>query len=112
MHCREHRKLRLFRRNTVLPVDAEPHASAEREPVPEAALHDARFAERAGPRVERVFLAEERRRRLVFEACRAHGNDVAARAKSSLAFTSQRERDAALGRFGGVKRSLKFAHHV
>ena len=103
MHCREHRKLRLFRRNTVLPVDAEPNTAAEREPVPEAALDDARLAERAGPRVERVFLAEERRRRLGFEAGRAHGYYISSRAKSSLAFASQRERDAALGRFGGVE---------
>jgi len=84
-------------------VNAQPHASAEREPVPEAALDDARLAERAGPRVQRVLFAEERCRRLVFEACRAHRDDVAARTKSSLAFTSQRERDAARHRFGGVK---------
>ena len=112
MHCREHRKLRLLGSDPVLPVNTQPDAAAEREPVPEAALDDARLAERARPRVERVLFAEERRRRLVFEARRAHGNYIAARAKSSLAFTSQRERDAALGRFGGVERCLEFAHHV
>ena len=104
MHCREHRKLRLFRRNTVLPVDAEPNTAAEREPVPKAALDDPRLAERARPRVERVLLAEERRRRLAFEACRTHGNYIASCTKRSLAFASQCERDAALGRFGGVER--------
>ena len=103
MHCLGHCQLSLFRRNTVLPVDAQPHTSAEREPVPEAALDDLRLTERAGPRVERVLFAEERRRRLVFEARRAHGNDVAARAKGPLARAAQRERDAALGRFGGVE---------
>ena len=104
MHCREHRKLRLLGSDSVSAVDAEPNTAAEREPVPEAALDDARLAERARPRVERVLFAEERRRRLVFEARRAHRDDVAARAKGPLAFTSQRERDAALGRFGGVER--------
>ena len=104
MHCREHRKLRLLGSDSVSAVDAEPNTAAEREPVPEAALDDTRLAERARPRIQRVLLAKERRRRLVFEARRAHRDDVAARAKSSLAFTSQRERDAALGRFGGVER--------
>jgi hypothetical protein len=104
MHCREHRKLRLLGSDPVLPVDAQPHAAAEREPVPKAALDDARLAERARPRVERVLFAEERRRRLVFEACRAHGYYIASCTKRFLAFTSQCERDAALGRFGRVER--------
>ena len=104
MHCLGHCQLSLFRRNTVLPVDAEPNTAAEREPVPEATLDDARLAERAGPRVQRVLFAEERRRRLGFEARRADGYYISSRTKGPLACTSQRERDAALGRFGGVER--------
>jgi len=103
MHCLGHCELRLLGSDSVLPVNTQPDAAAEREPVPEAALDDARLAEGAGPRVERVFLAEEWRRRLVFEARGAHRDDVAARAKGPLAFASQRERNAALGRFGGVE---------